>query len=153
MDIEELRLNVIHCGLPLALEIVGDRWTFLILRAATVGLCHFEQFQSQLGIARNILANRLAKMVQRGLLERQECDGDRRRVRYTLTDKGEALFPALVALRQWGERWESDTPSDPVLVDRRDRKPIREMSIIAADGREVKLRELTLVTRAEFDQS
>lgn len=132
---EPLRQLAIECSLPAALEAMGERWSFLILRAAFNGLHHFEEFQSELGIARNILANRLARLVEHGILARQPLPDDRRKIEYRLTEKGYALLPTMVALRQWGERWETGTPAFPILVDARDMKPIQEVQVHAHDGR------------------
>src|SRR6187551_3970626 len=126
-----------ECGLPAALEVMGERWSFLILRAAFNGLVHFEEFSSQLGIARNILSNRLARLVDHGVLERIPSQEDRRKVEYRLTDKGSDLLPAMLALRQWGERYTMNVPSNPVLVDARDGEPIAPIAIRAHDGREI----------------
>jgi DNA-binding HxlR family transcriptional regulator len=123
------------CGLPSALEAMGERWSFMILRAAFNGVHHFEEFQSELGIARNILSNRLARLVDHGILAREVMAEDRRKVQYRLTDKGLDLLPTMVALRQWGERWVSGVPSSPVLVDERDHQPVREVALLAHDGR------------------
>src|SRR3954471_12643625 len=122
------------CSLPAALEAMGERWSFLILRGSFNGLHHFEEFQSELGIARNILANRLARLVGHGILERRPCPEDRRKIEYRLTDKGYALRPTMIALRQWGERWETCVPAFPVLVDARDRRPIATVEVHAHDG-------------------
>jgi DNA-binding HxlR family transcriptional regulator len=132
---ESLRELARDCSLPAALEAMGERWSFLILRGAFNGLYHFEEFQSELGIARNILANRLARLVGHGILVRQPCADDRRKVEYRLTDKGHALLPTMVALRQWGERWETGVPAFPVLVDARDSRPIRQVQVLSHDGR------------------
>ena len=128
---------------------MGERWSFLILRGAFHGLAHFEEFQSTLGIARNILANRLARLVDRGILSRSPCDDDRRKVEYRLTEKGEALLPTLIALRQWGERWGCGLPSNPVLVDRRDSRPVEPVIVRAADGRMLRLGDMRWVDRSE----
>lgn len=138
-----------ECALPAALEVVGERWSFLILRGAFNGLAHFEEFQSTLGIARNILSNRLARMVEHEILERQPDSLDRRKVAYRLTEKGRALLPVLIALRQWGERWISGMPSNPVLVDRHSRRPVAALAVLAADGRPLSLPELEWVDRSE----
>lgn len=123
------------CSLPAALEAMGERWSFLILRGSFNGLHHFEEFQSELGIARNILANRLARLVGHGILERTPDPSDRRKIEYRLTDKGFALLPTMVALRQWGERWETGVPATPILVDVRDQRPIRQVEVLSHDGR------------------
>ena len=139
---EPLRQLANQCSLPAALEAMGERWSFLILRAAFNGLYHFEEFQSELGIARNILANRLARLVDHGILARQACDDDRRKIEYRLTDKGYALLPTMVALRQWGERWETGTPATPVLVDARDRRRIAPVQVLSHDGRPLSKHDL-----------
>ena len=132
---DKLREPLRECSLPAALESMGERWSFLLLRAAFNGLHHFEEFQSELGIARNILANRLARLVGHGILQREPMPADRRKIQYTLTDKGAALLPTMIALRQWGERWETGVPAFPILVDVRDRRPIGELTVQAHDGR------------------
>lgn len=131
----KLREPLGKCSLPAALEAMGERWSFLILRASFNGLQHFEEFQSELGIARNILANRLARLVNHGILQRQAVAEDRRKVEYRLTDKGMALLPTMVALRQWGERWETCVPAYPILVDARDRRPVGPVCVCSHDGR------------------
>jgi DNA-binding HxlR family transcriptional regulator len=138
---ENLR-ELADCALPAALEAMGERWSFLILRAAFNGLHHFEEFQATLGIARNILANRLGRLVDHGILSREPMADDRRKVEYRLTEKGSELLPAMLALRQWGERWESGVPSTPVLVDERDGQPIRKIAILSHDGRPLGLHDL-----------
>jgi len=150
-ELDPLQRAVVQCALPAALEAMGERWSFMILRATFNGLSHFEQFQSTLGIARNILANRLARLVNHGILERRACADDRRKVIYQLTPKGEALLPTLIALRQWGERWEACMPSNPVLVDARNGQPVGEIVVRAADGRPLSLHELRWVDRAELE--
>jgi len=131
---EPLR-DLVECSLPAALEAMGERWSFMILRAAFNGLHHFEEFQSELGIARNILANRLARLVEHGILTRQAMPEDRRKIEYMLTDKGFALLPTMVALRQWGERWETGVSATPVLVDARDMRRIQPVQVLSHDGR------------------
>ncbi len=142
-----------ECAIPCALEVVGERWSFLILRAAFNGLAHFEEFQSTLGIARNILSNRLGRMVEHGILLREPEVTDRRKVTYKLTDKGRALLPVLIALRQWGERWVAGVPSSPVLVDRASRQPVAEIAVRSQDGRVLGISELEWVDRALLDEA
>ena len=90
------------CPIARALEIVGERWTLLIVRDVLVGPCRFDQLQASLGIARNVLANRLDRLVEEGILERVPYSKRPPRHEYRLTDKGRELEPALSALRQWG---------------------------------------------------
>ena len=145
MGLREPLEEVANCGLPSALEAIGERWSFLILRGAFNGLKHFEEFQSTLGIARNILANRLGRLVEHGILARTPLPDDRRKIEYRLTGRGAELLPAIVSLRQWGERWGSGIPSTPVLVDARDEQPIRQVSIQSHDGRSLGLMDLCWV--------
>lgn len=131
-----------NCGLPLALEAMGERWSFLILRAAFNGVCHFEEFLDALGIARNILSDRLTRLVDHGIMRREPCPDDRRKIEYRLTQKGIDLLPSMLALRQWGEKYGLGVPSNPVLVDKRDRLPIALIAIHAHDGRQIEWEEL-----------
>ena len=138
---ENLR-EIVECGLPGALEVIGDKWSFMILRAGFNGIRHFDSFQSELGIARNILSNRLHKLVDNGIFRREPCEHDRRMVEYRLTEKAIDLLPALIALRQWGEKYTSNVPSSPVLVDARDRLPIARLQPHAHDGRALEYSDL-----------
>jgi len=133
--LREMLGDIAACGLPTALEAMGERWSFMILRASFNGVHHFEEFLSEIGIARNILANRLAKLSDAGILHRTPCPEDRRKVEYRLTDKGMELLPAMIALRQWGEKWGSGISSNPVLVDERNRQPILPVTIRSYDDR------------------
>ena len=121
---------------------MGERWSFMILRAAFNKLYHFEEFLTELGIARNILSNRLTKLVEHGVLKREACPDDRRKIEYRLTEKGMDLLPAMLALRQWGEKYASNGLSNPVLVDSRDWLPIGSVAILADDGRVLDYSEL-----------
>ena len=141
-----------RCPLPSAIDLVGEKWAFLILRGALNGLQHFEQFQACLGIARNILSDRLAKMVTGGILQRSADPADRRKVVYSLTPKGEALLPVVLSLRQWGLEWGHGS-NDRVVADLRDGKPIRKIVVQAHDGRELSLSELVWIDGADADVS
>ena len=146
-DIEAFRKAALTCPLPPAVELIGERWAFLILRGALNGLQHFEQFQAGLGIARNILSNRLSRMVEGGILERHPDPDDRRKVVYSLSAKGEALLPVVLALRQWGEDW-GHGKQDIVLADTRDGQPVRRICVQAHDGRPLSLQDLMWVDRS-----
>ena len=146
-DIDAFKAAALRCPLPQAIELIGEKWAFLILRGALNGLRHFEQFQAGLGIARNILSNRLGRMVDGGILLRTADPLDGRKVVYALTDKGAALLPVVLALRQWGENWGHGT-QDVLLADQRDGKPVRPIRVLAEDGRELDLNDLMWVNRA-----
>ena len=140
--IDAFKQAALSCPLPAAVELIGEKWAFLILRGALNGLHHFEEFQAGLGIARNILSDRLSKMVSGGILERASDPEDGRRVIYSLTPKGEGLLPVVLALRQWGEEWGYGSMR-VVLADRRDGKPVRKLCVLSHDGRELTLGDLT----------
>jgi len=146
-DIEAFKAAALRCPLPSAVELIGEKWAFLILRGALNGLEHFEQFQAALGIARNILSNRLAKLVNGGILERKSDPLDRRKVVYSLSPKGEALLPVVLALRQWGEDWGHGC-QEIFLADKRDGEPVKRICVQAHDGRELKLGDMMWVDRA-----
>jgi DNA-binding HxlR family transcriptional regulator len=146
-DIEAFKAAALRCPLPSAVELIGEKWAFLILRGALNGLEHFEQFQAALGIARNILSNRLAKLVNGGILERKSDPVDRRKVVYSLSPKGEALLPVVLALRQWGEDWGHGC-QEIFLADKQDGQPVKRICVQAHDGRELKLGDMMWVDRA-----
>lgn len=147
MGLREPLNELSDCGLPEALEVMGERWSFMILRASFNGLYHFEEFLTELGIARNILSNRLARLVANGILDRHPCPEDRRRIQYCLTKKGLDLLPAMIALRQWGQKYGDEVVEDPVLVDIQDRQPIGPVSLLAHDGRVLSYEDLQFQPR------
>ena len=128
---------------------MGERWSFMILRASFNGVHHFEEFLSELSIARNILSNRLAKLVEHGILVRKAIPEDRRKIEYRLTDKGRDLLPAMIALRQWGQKYSGQVSENPVLVDDRDRLPIGPVPIVAHDGRTLRPRDLRMIDKSQ----
>ncbi|MBW0006983.1 MAG: helix-turn-helix transcriptional regulator [Sphingomonas sp.] len=146
--IDSFKQAALSCPLPAAVELIGEKWAFLILRGALNGLRHFEEFQAGLGIARNILSDRLSKMVAGGILERKPDPEDGRRVIYSLTPKGEGLLPVVLALRQWGEEWGYGSMRVQ-LADRRDGRPVRKIGVQAHDGRDLTLNDLTWIERED----
>jgi DNA-binding HxlR family transcriptional regulator len=147
-NIDRFKEAALSCPIPPAVELIGEKWAFLILRGAFNNLQHFEEFQAGLGIARNILSDRLGKLVAGGILERSPDPSDKRKVIYSLTPKGEALVPVVLAMRQWGEDWGHGKPSI-VLADKRDGRPVRKMCVLSHDGRQLALRDLIWVDRDE----
>ena len=112
-----------HCSLARSLEKVGDWWTPLILRDVFLGLRRFDQLQESLGIARNVLTERLTRLVDAGVLERFPYSEHPIRYEYRLTPKGIDLNVALAALRQWGDRYLCEDP--PRLLRRKtDKQPV-----------------------------
>ncbi len=134
-----------NCSIARALEQIGEWWTFLILREAFMGTRRFDAFQRSLGIARNILSARLKKLVARGILERAPAPDDARRVEYRLTRKGRELFPVLMALREWGDRWVVGPDRVPVVVvDRELSQPV-EVLVTSRDGRRLGASDVRMV--------
>ena len=116
MEHHRLDYSAANCSIARTLELVGEKWTLLVLREAFYGLRRFEDFQSTIGCVRNVLSTRLQKLVEGGILERHPYrePGQRERYEYRLTAKGLELLPVLIALMQWGDRWTAD-PSGPAV--------------------------------------
>jgi len=124
------------CSVGRAMDILGERWTFLILREAFYGVRRFSDMQRNLGIARNILSNRLQTLVRAGILERRRYQEEPERYEYRLTETGRGLYPAIIAIMRWGDEHLSDASppvelhhccgelADPVLVCRHCSKPM-----------------------------
>jgi DNA-binding HxlR family transcriptional regulator len=141
-----------QCSVAQAAEILGDKWTLLILRDTFYGLSSFSQFQKNLGLARNILSDRLEKLVEHGLLERRQTRPGVERYTYHLTEKGRALFPTIMALMQWGDEWIFGEQGEPVhIVDRTDGVPIDTVQVRARDGRPLQANEVTFVPGPSAD--
>lgn len=103
-------------GIQLTLDAVGDRWTLLILRALFRGMHRFTEIQCDLGIAKNLLSDRLGRLVDNGVAEKIQYQERPVRFEYHLTQKGRSLSPVLIALMHWGEEWRTDGKHDNVLV-------------------------------------
>ena len=107
------------CSIARALEVVGERWSLLIVRDALfAGVTRFSDFQHNLGVATNILKARLDAFVETGVMERRRYSERPEQFEYVLTDKGRDLAPALIALTQWGDRWAA--PDGPPILYRHD---------------------------------
>ncbi|MFD7158427.1 winged helix-turn-helix transcriptional regulator [Kribbella sp. NPDC059898] len=129
--VKRTRFDDESCPVARSVDVVGDWWSLLIVRDAFDGSRRFGDFQRSLGVAKNILTARLRSLVDNGILDHTDRD-------YTLTTKGEALFPVIVALRQWGETFAFE-PGEPhsQLLDRENQQPLRPLEVRAADGRRV----------------
>lgn len=108
-------LSEMECSIARTLDVVGERWSLLILRDAFYGVSRFDDFQRDLGVARNILTDRLAKLVDSGVLERVQYEQRPPRFEYKLTRKGRELLPVLLTMMHWGDRW-SGEESPPVTL-------------------------------------
>ena len=104
------------CSIARSLEVVGERWTLLILRDALLGLRRFDEFQESLGVATNVLSKRLERLCDEGLLERRVYHERPLRHEYVLTEKGRALGPAVIMLMKWGDRYYAGEGGPPRLT-------------------------------------
>ncbi|MBL8485993.1 MAG: helix-turn-helix transcriptional regulator [Rhodocyclaceae bacterium] len=140
------RFSDMNCGVAQALEALGDWWTLLIIRDAFFGVRRFTDFQASLGIARNILTDRLNRLVDHGILERIDVGDTGLRYEYRLTPKGEGLLPLLTALREWSDAWVFGPGREPVVaVEKATGRPLPGMRVRNAEGRELGRHELRII--------
>jgi DNA-binding HxlR family transcriptional regulator len=104
------------CSLARSVDLLGDWWTPLVLREAFYGVRRFDDFQRRLGIGRNILTQRLNRLVAEGMLERQPYQDRPLRHEYVLTEKGRDFFPVVAAIVRWGDRWLAGDEGPPLLL-------------------------------------
>ena len=107
------------CSIAGALEVVGERWSLLIVRNVLLGLRRFDETQENLGIARNVLQTRLTRLIEEGVLEKRLYQEHPPRYEYRLTEKGLDLWPTIVALMQWGDRYALPDAGPVVLLEHR----------------------------------
>lgn len=134
-----------NCSVAQALEVLGDWWTLLIVRDAFLGVRRFGDFARNLGIAKNILNNRLQHLVEHGIFERKEVGDSGQWVEYRLTAKGRDLAIVLNALRDWGDRWIYGEGNEPVIVrDRKTGKRLPPLRICDDAGQPVAGRDILM---------
>ena len=126
-----------NCSVAQSMEVLGERWSLLIIRDCFAGLRRFGQFQKKLGIARNILTARLTRLVEEGIL--LKCPiADGAQQEYVLTQKGIDLYPVLMALMQWGDKHRPNPKGARLyFVERATGKPVKGLRVISDDGREL----------------
>lgn len=139
-----------ECPLARSLEAIGDAWSVLIVRQAFAGDRRFGEFEKSLGVAKNILTVRLRKLVALGILEQVPASDGGAHREYALTEKGRGLFLVLMAIRQWGEG--CGGPAEFVLVDKRDRKPVKPLAFRSHDGRDLTPDDMELIPAEEFNR-
>lgn len=132
-----------------AMEVVGDRWSILILREAYYGVKRFDEFEYYVGIAPNILSNRLKKFVDAGVMTRVPLPEHSGRYEYVLTEKGRDFFPAYLALKKWGDDWLAE-PKGPQVVfrDRVSRRPIEYPELRTGGGKQLRLEDVEVIAGA-----
>ena len=137
-----------QCPIARSLDVIGDWWSLLIIRDASLGRRRFGEFQKSLGLAKNILTVRLRTLVDQGILKTAPASDGSAYQEYLLTPKGRGIFPILVALRQWSEEFD-ERPEEiaTILVDRENGKPVRKLALYSQDGRLLTSADTTLKPR------
>ncbi len=117
-----LAFSTDNCTIGRAMEILGERWTFVVIREVFNGIRRFDDMRRHTGIPRQVLTNRLALLVDQEVLRREpyRVEGQRERQEYRLTEKGFALFPVMVAVAGWGDRYYADAAGPPIEFVHRD---------------------------------
>lgn len=124
-----------RCPVARTVDLVGDKWSLLIIRDAFDGIRRFGQFQRNLGVAKNILADRLRNLVDAGVLSVEPASDGSAYREYVLTKRGEDLFDLVVSLRQWGQDHAYEPDEDHVLlVNRETEEPIPRLTYVTPDG-------------------
>lgn len=137
-DVQQL-----NCSIARTVGVLGERWTLLVLRQAFLRTRRFEDFQRAMGVARNVLADRLQKLVEHGILERRLYQERPERYEYRLTEKGRDLYPVVVAIMRWGDRHTAGDAGPPVvLVHERCGHPADPYLACAHCGEEIDAREM-----------
>ncbi len=133
-----------NCSVARTLEVLGDRWTFLILREVFFGVHRFDLFQKNLGIARNILADRLKRLVAHDILERQQYQEHPPRYEYRLTERGRDLYGIILGVIRWGDRWLDGGAGAPLLLHHEScGHDLTSVTVCAHCGEEVKPIDVT----------
>lgn len=131
------------CSVARTLDVVGERWSLLILRDAFYGVRRFDDFQRDLGIARNVLTERLNKLVGQGVLAKVQYEERPPRFEYRLTDKGRELLPVVLAMMRWGDRWTAASSAPPVTLTHLTCGHVIEPVVSCSEcGEELRLAEL-----------
>ncbi|WP_295802140.1 helix-turn-helix domain-containing protein [uncultured Microbulbifer sp.] len=138
------RFDDLDCSIACALNEVGDWWSLLVIKQAMLGTRRYVDFQQSLGIAKNILCDRLSRLVENGVMTRVNVAEHGTRYEYRLTEKGRDLFTVIVALRQWSERW-NGSKDTMQLVERASGAPVAQVEVRSADGSALSVREVLFV--------
>lgn len=149
-----LKYADMDCSIARTLQIMGEHWSMLIVKNAMFGTSRFSDFQRVLGVARNILTDRLNHLVDNGILERYVAQPGGLRQHYRLTPKGRDLTPVLIAMMQWGDRWTVDGDNHPItVVNRNNGQPIGTIEVVDCRGISLKLEDLEFVVSKETKEA
>lgn len=135
-DMTWLETSTENCTVRRTLDLVGEKWSLLVLRDAMNGVRRFDDFRRHMGLSEAVLADRLRKLVAAGILDTVPYrePGSRTRHEYRLTSKGWDLWPAVIALKQWGDRYTADPEGPPLEVQHRDCDEPVEAVVVCAGG-------------------
>lgn len=137
-----------NCSLARTVDIVGDKWALLILRDAFYGIRSFSAFQNSLGVAKTVLSDRLQRLVGGGILEKTRVRDGIDRFEYRLSSAGQELFPLIVVLVQWGDRFVFGEGHGPMaILDRTSGQPVRGVVVQSRIGEQLSARDVTLKLR------
>jgi DNA-binding HxlR family transcriptional regulator len=147
--VKQSRLANKECSMARAMEVVGDRWSILILREAYYGVKRFDEFEYYVGIAPNILSNRLKRFIDADVMTRVPLPEHAGRFEYVLTKKGRDFFPAYLALKKWGDDWLAESAGPQVIFRERSAgRPIECPEWRTPSGKPLRLEDVEVVAGA-----
>lgn len=143
------RFDGAHCPIARTTDLIGDGWTPLVLREAFLGRRRFDEFQQALSVSRGVLADRLARLVDEGLLVRRRYQARPPRYEYILTEKGRDFYPVLAAMFRWGSQWlwEEGSESPIELYDSESGRPLRPQLVDETTGKPIDVRRVRVGAR------
>ncbi len=140
------------CSLSRTLSVVGDRWTLLVLRECFMGVRRFDEFEKRMGITRHVLAERLKRLTEHGVLVKSAYQQRPLREEYRLTEKGHDLYPAVLALVNWGDRHMSDDIGQPIRhVHKTCGHEVRGVLVCSECGETLRARDMSLREAPEME--
>src|SRR4051795_345109 len=136
IGVSELLLDRTRCSVAGTLAVVGEKWSLLVLREAFLGVRRFADFQRVLGAPKAVLTDRLATLVEQGILARvpYQPEGERQRHEYRLTEKGRALYPTLVSLMEWGDTYLAEDGLPPLSLRHRGCDAAVHLELVCEEG-------------------
>ena len=142
-------VSVDDCSMAMAIDLIGDRWSLLIMREALYGVAKFEDIRADINIPKSVLSTRLRKLVEGGILEKQPYReaGSRMRQAYVPTEKGRELGLVMLTLMQWGDRHLRDDTGPLALFDKESRRSVRT-ALVSDMGREISIENLKMVLKS-----
>lgn len=147
-------LEHFNCSLARTVDVIGDKWTLLIIRDAFYGVQSFSEFQERLGLAKTVLSARLQILVEEEILKKVQTKPDVDRYVYKLTPRGRDLFPVIVSLVQWGDKWVFGTGNEPVnILDKEHGAPIQSVGVQARSGAFLHPRDIAFAPGAGADET